>query len=269
MNSIKVLVLGASGFLGSTIYTNLKNKKDIDVIGTCYRQKHDGLISLNIEKHKEIDTILKSNNFDIVIWSLVDLEREDILTKDGLSYLLGKISNKTRFIYVSTTVASNAKQSENVKPEYRQKGMYLFNYVNGKIDGEKLVSKSSNYSIVRPGSIYGVDGLGRLDGRTKLLNDKWNKKEVFKRATNILTSFVDVQNLADAIIELLLNRYVGIINIAGNLPISHYDFCIRRAKQAGISNRYIIPYESDESREYSLDTTLSKIIISTQINNLR
>ena len=47
--------------------------------------------------------------------------------------------------------------SEDVTPFLRTEDSYNYHYFNGKIKSEHVISKLSNYCIVRPGSIYGID----------------------------------------------------------------------------------------------------------------
>ncbi len=48
--------------------------------------------------------------------------------------------------------------------------------------------------------------------------------EKYSRTANFYTSFVNVQDLADAIIELTYKDFKGTINISGERPVSYYEF---------------------------------------------
>lgn len=266
---MKVLVLGASGFLGSTIYAKLKTNKIIETIGTfCNSQCCDDLYKLNILDIETISNFIFEQKFDVIVWSLVDIENEQELSKIGLNNIIQAINENVKLIYISTTISSKKNQSEEVEPEYRTKDMYLANYVNGKIDGEKLVKEHEKHVIIRPGSIYGIDGFGRLDNRSKLIASKINACEVYARTANMYTSFVEVNDLSDAIIELMNIEFSGIINIAGNIPVSHYNFSIKRAIHMELDSKYIIPDYKDNPIEYTLNTTLCSKILKINIRDI-
>lgn len=113
--------------------------------------------------------------------------------------------------------------NEKVAPLLRTEEMYNYHYFNGKIQAEEYIRENSlNYVIVRPGSIYGININGEYDGRTCNLKNHIENKQKYVRAKNIIFSIVEVNELTDAIIELVESDYIGIINISEESPISHY-----------------------------------------------
>lgn len=186
---MKVLVLGGSGFLGSTIYKKLLRQANVQVIGTCFNNaEYKDLYKLDVLNTDEVFRLFRTHTFDAVVWSLVDIKNEMTLSKDGLSNVLSQIIDNTRFIYVSTTISTGSMQDEDVVPQKRVEGMYNANYVNGKILGESMVATHANQVIVRPGSIYGVDGFGRLDKRTKTIKAHIKAEKNYYRTANMYTA---------------------------------------------------------------------------------
>jgi len=266
---MNVIIIGASGFLGSTIYKELSEDSNNLVIGTYNHNQIDiKHVDLDVCNELEVTKLISSVNPDVIIWSICDMKREDELSQSGLKYLLKNISDTVKIIYVSTTIATGPLQTEMVEPVYRTKDMYLYNYVNGKINAENLVKTHANHIIVRPGSIYGNDGYKRLDTRTKTIKDNIESKSFYLRANNLLTPFVDVRDLTKVIVELTELDYVGTINIAGSTPISHYHFSIKRAHQLGLDSSYIVAETKDMYYEYSLDVTKSRHLLKTDIKNI-
>ncbi len=265
---MRVLIIGASGFLGSTLYKEFI-KAGADVTGTFNSNQIDVQhIRMNLFSVSNIELILADISPDIIIWSVCDYEKEIELTNTGLKSILNCINSSTKFVYVSTTISEGPLQKEGSSPVYRTEDMYLYKYVNGKIDGEKLVRPHKNHMIVRPGSIYGIDGYNRLDIRTNIIKEKIEDKTPYVRANNLLTSFVNVEDLAKALIELIERDFVGTINIAGDIPISHYYFSKKRAESLGLDTNYIIAETKDKTYEYSLDVTKQKELLKTNIRNL-
>lgn len=118
--------------------------------------------------------------------------------------ILGEAIGDIRFIFISTSVAYEPNMSEDVKPLLRDETSYNHHYFNGKIKSEQNIKKLPNYCIVRPGSIYGINPLEIMDNRSLILKEHIESNEEYVRATNIIFSIVNVNDLADAIIELVI-----------------------------------------------------------------
>ncbi|MBN2879191.1 MAG: sugar nucleotide-binding protein [Clostridia bacterium] len=265
---MKVLIIGASGFLGSTLYKKFTQNGAV-VIGTFNSNQIDAKqIKMNLFNLSDIERVLLESIPDVIVWAVCDYENENRLTDIGIKYILNCINNSIKFVYISTTISEGPLQRETVNPVYRTEDMYLYKYVNGKIDGEKLVKAHKNHIIVRPGSIYGVDGYNRLDTRTATIKEKIENKIPYVRADNLVTSFVNVNDLAKAIVELIDMNFIGTINIAGDIPVSHYYFSKKRAESLGLDTNYITAETKDTAYEYSLDTTNQRNLLQTNIQNL-
>jgi dTDP-4-dehydrorhamnose reductase len=168
---------------------------------------------------------------------------------------------------VSTSVAYEKNMSEDVTPFLRTDDSYNYHYFNGKIKSEYVISKLSNYCIVRPGSIYGIDPFGEMDNRSLALKKHVDSGELYIRANNIEFSIVDVNELADAIIELTTNDYVGILNVSEEKPVSHYAFNKALCQKYGWDDSCIVANEEKENIYY-LDNSLRKRILKTRIGCL-
>lgn len=264
---MKLLIIGASGYLGNTIYKKLKEYSNDHIYGTCNTSSNHELIQINVLNRIDIDKIL-SLKPDIIIWSILDAEKEMLLSKIGLNAIVDNISKDVRLIYVSTTVGKGKDQSEDVIPNKRKPDEYLPKYINGKIEGEKIVRKHPNYVIVRPGSIYGYDYDGKMDCRMKGLLEISKKGKKYSRTANMYASFVNVEDLANAIIELSYGEFIGIVNISGEKPVSHYDFYKYLASLMNINNSFIIPDYKEEEIYHNLSNERRKLLLNTIIQDI-
>lgn len=264
---MRILIVGANGYLGNTIYKKLQECTGDDIYGTCCKFSNHELLQINVLNRLDIKKML-SLKPDIIIWSVMDKEQEIILSQIGVNEIVNNISKDVRLIYVSTTVGKGKDQTESVIPYRRASNEYLFKYINGKIEGEIIVQRHTNHVIVRPGSIYGYDYDGKMDSRMKELYDISKTGEYYSRTANIYYSFVNIQDLADAIIELAYSKITGIINISGERPVSNYDFNIYLASLMNMNNTFIIPDYKEEEVYHNLNNDKRKLLINTLIQDV-
>lgn len=264
---MKILVIGANGYLGNTIFKKLKESVNNDIYGTCCNSSSQGLLRVNVLNKLDINKLL-SLRPDIIIWSIRDEEEEISLSQTGLKEIVNAISENVRFIYVSTTVGEGKDQTENVVPCRRMPDEYLWKYVNGKIKGESIAKKHTNHVIVRPGSIYGYGYDGKMDSRMRMLLEISKAGKKYSRTANMYTSFINVKDLSDAIIELIYSDFTGIINISEEKPVSYYDFNIHLAKLLSIDSDFIIPDYKQEEVYTNLNNDKRKLILGTLIGEI-
>ncbi|MBC8059976.1 MAG: NAD-dependent epimerase/dehydratase family protein [Clostridiaceae bacterium] len=99
---MKVLILGASGFLGGTLYKKMKEETDFWVLGTYFESKKDKeLIKLNVTNLIEVKTFLEHFNPEIIVWCLLGKTNEKELIEKGLSNVLNTINQTCKFIFMS------------------------------------------------------------------------------------------------------------------------------------------------------------------------
>lgn len=264
---MNLLIIGASGYLGNTIYKKIREYSNDNIYGTCNNSSNHELLQINVLDKLDIDRIL-SLKPDIIIWSIMDTEKEMLLSEIGLNSIVDNISKDVRLIYISTTVGEGKDQNEDVIPHKRKPDEYLPEYINGKIEGENIVRKHLNHVIVRPGSIYGYDYDGKTDYRMKELLEISKTGKKYSRTVNIYASFVNVEDLADAIIELSYNYFTGTINISGETPISYYAFNKHLASLINIDNSFIIPNYKKEAIYHNLSNNRRKLLLNTILQDI-
>ena len=125
---MKVLIVGASSFIGFHLFQILKKK--YNCIGTYFTNKRsEKLIHLNILSKDELDKILSTHKPDIVLWIAgskdVKLCEQDekyaysINTQPIIDYV--NILDKQKFIFISTNyvfdgVAGNYRECDKPAP---------------------------------------------------------------------------------------------------------------------------------------------------------
>ncbi len=70
--SVKVLILGASGFLEGAIYSKIKNS-DNEVLGTYSKNRKDnGYVKLDVFDINSLINLLGDFKPDVIIWTVMD-----------------------------------------------------------------------------------------------------------------------------------------------------------------------------------------------------
>lgn len=261
---MKVLVLGASGFLGGHLYRKLKEDGKIQVLGTCNISNNVELVKVDVTNQDEVQGVMKAFNPDVIIWSLMSINNEKIMVRSGLNNILRTISKDTKLVFISSNAVfssgkGNYKEAD--KPQIRKQNDNLALYATGKIYGEEIVKDMNSYIIVRPGAIYGKDIYDRWDKRIeKFISEIENHKEVI-RTENLYNTFVKVEELASGVIELIKMDYKGIIHLGPENKESYYNYYRRISKQLGLDDNIvkgnIISDEEAERGNILLDNSIN------------
>lgn len=263
---MKILIIGASGYLGSFLCQKLKS--NYAVVGTCNKNNTSDFIPLNLLLPSIEKLDLNKINPQIIIWCVKDLEHEEQISAFGLDYILKTMSPNTRFIYMSTMLGVGKNQKEDTIIIKRKRNEYLSPYFNGKIEGEKLVSKLKNYVIVRTGSIYGYDIKNQPDYRAKEIVKYEYQNKPFVRNSNLFNSFIHIEDLSNFILELLESDFKGIINVSGNNPVNYFDFYKHIAFLNNFNDKNIVPEKLDKTVVNSLDNSLRVKIFKTKVREI-
>ena len=262
----RTLIIGASGFLGGTIYYKLK-ENGADVLGTYSScKKQDEYVKLDVLDTCGLTDLVKDYKPEVIVWTVMNHELEEEIADKVMPVLCDSIGN-IRFIFMSTSVAYEKDMTEDVTPYLRSEDMYNYHYFNGKIKSESVIKTMQNYCIVRPGSIYGTDPYGVMDMRSRVLKEHVDSGKEFVRANNIKFSIVEVNELAEAVIELADSDYIGIINVSEENPISHYDFNKALCRRYGWPDDCLIANEEAENIYY-LNNELRKKLLKTKIGSI-
>lgn len=265
---MKILIIGASGFLGSTIYHKLKSVENIELLGTYITHRNQNeFIQLDVLDTKQLQIVVKEFNPDAIIWTVMNHELEEIIA-DEVMPVLSEFIGSIRFIFLSTSVAYEKNMTEEVEPFIRTEDWYNHHYFNGKIKSESIIRMFNNFCIIRPGSIYGINPDGKLDSRSRTLKDYVESDKKYIRATNIIFSIVEVNEFAEAVIELLSSEYIGIINISEEEPVSHYNFNKALCQLYGWDDSCIVGKEEEENIYY-FNNDLRKKILKTTIGTIK
>ncbi len=246
-----LVIIGASGFIGSKIYLYLigMNPKDTQILGTFNKNKeYDELIHLDVTQHEELSKFFKNYHPDII---LVTSGIKDVKVCEDdydLAYSLNTqpiidIINiiesggyNTQVIYLSTDYVFSGKSgsyTDNDIPNPRT------NYGKTKYLSELALNRSNTkYTIIRISAVLG-QGSNFFDWITSLLKNNQNI-ELFD---DIYFSPTPINFITDTIGEIIENNNEYLyrtIHISGGERISRYQLG-QRLKIIMNSESKIIP----------------------------
>lgn len=225
---LKVIILGSSGILGSSIYSSL-NQKFIKVVDTGFKKR-----KYNFLKIKELEKLISKINPDVLIncSGLTDIDhcernkKEAYLINTNLVNDIFEIKKKHSlnfcFIQFSTDQLYNSKNMKTSTEKVKSK--ILNYYTKTKLLAEKICAKNSNYLIFR------VNFFGKSMTKKETLSD-WilnhtKKKNDIVLFANVFFSPILLDTLSKIINHILLNRIYlsGIFNLGSKNGSSKLEF---------------------------------------------
>ncbi len=92
---MRILVLGATGFLGSNLFQLASENKRLKVFGTSRFQNENCIImQVDVTNKQSLESAIRKINPEVVIWTLMSFEEETQLIKLGLNNLLSEIESE-------------------------------------------------------------------------------------------------------------------------------------------------------------------------------
>lgn len=170
-----------------------------------------------------------------------------------------------------------APHREDAEPAQLDERNPLASYCRAKIRGEELArERRARHLVVRFGPIYGKNAKGRWDKRTKDLAEALAQGRVALRTQNLYKSFVHVEDLARAVIELALGPHTGTLHVGPAEKASYYAFAVKMAEELGFEPGLVQADELSAERaselgiplDTSLDTRKARSVLQTTFRSL-
>ncbi|MCA0987353.1 sugar nucleotide-binding protein [Guptibacillus algicola] len=260
---MRILILGATGFLGSTVIQLASENKNISVFGTSrFPHENSTIIQVDVTTKESIRKAIKESNPEVVVWSLMSFEEEIHLINVGLKNVLSELTNDTKLIFLSTDgvfVEGKGEYSENDPIGMLPNEAPLAEYVNGKSIGENLIRQNhSNHIILRTGPLYGGNLNQSIEKRTLNMIERIKENKQIYAWEDVYRTFVNVTDLSCSILELPEMKYNGTLHVGPQDKVSYYSFFKNRLTELGWDTSLLSPSKvSKEEFPYlSIDTSL-------------
>lgn len=262
----KLLVIGASGLLGSRIIA--LGSKTYNIYGTYNTHKMSGknLFYLDTADRKEVFSLIEKLNPSFVIdthaMHNVDYceqhqkESWDVNVEGTRNVAEASKKVGAKDVYISTDSVFDGEKSEYKETD---KPHPLNYYAETKWAAELVLEGlGMDYIVIRTAVLYGKGGQGKVPFAVWLIDRLKNGEEV-KAVTDQYNNPTLVDNVANAIFGLLDADSEGIFHVVDKDCISRYDFAVRVAKKFGLDSKFILPVKTAELNQKAVRARKIKI----------
>lgn len=266
MRKRRLLLLGASGYLGSQLWTAFSQDPMWEICGTCCKSaKKPEWISLDVTEGEKLSSLIQQFSPDEIIWALMSGEDEKRLIDRGLGALLSCLTARIRLTFLSTdgifAQGTGAFTEEDKGMQLDPKNP-LSSYANAKLRAEERIrAQHKNHIIVRFGPIYGKNSDGLWDKRVSAMIQQLGEGKEILRTSNLYKSFIHVEDLAAALEELVGSEYTGTIHLGPSEKESYYSFHWKMAGMLGLNQELIRENQLSPGEAHNLgipmDTSLN------------
>lgn len=231
----KILILGASGFLGQEVYRFYGSE---NCIGTSFTKDIAGLIKVDLAQNSELENVIAELKPEIVINSTVlggfwDRDPEQTLKVNyGINKKLAEYYNG-KIVFFSTDSVFDGEKGDYVETD---KTNPINNYGKTKEMGERALTMSNKDAlIIRLGILY----KDRNRGYMRFVYDNLIAGKEIEAWEDIIACPTHIEDVC-CCLDILLGRNArGIYHVAGQEKISRYEFALRIADAFGLDKRLI------------------------------
>jgi len=229
----RILILGASGFLGQKLYKFCKLNQHFDTYGTsfsAYPVNQNELFFLDASNFNDVEKLVLDLN-PKYIFNCIALTNVDYCNDNPLS---SKIINLDFPIFLSDLcgvksiklihLSTDHFASEELSPRNEEVEMRAVNvYGHHKLGADKHISENNSHALILRTNFFGLDSSSKKSILDWVLNSFKNRIE-FAGYTNVYFSPLSLQEVVKCIIILVNLEVSGIVNLASDESVSKFEF---------------------------------------------
>jgi dTDP-4-dehydrorhamnose reductase len=242
----KILIVGASGLLGSVLTPKIKSISS-EIICVASTINYDIDFALDFSDFEKVTDLLNHVNPDIIV-NLAALTDVDLCEKKPhLAYLYNvKIlqnivswlkNNKNNFLIHLSTDQVYDGVSLNKEEEITITNYYSFSKLMGDI-----IAQSVNSIILRT-NFFGKSNKSNKTSFSDWVIEKLNSKQIINGFEDVFFSPLSMETLSDLILLIIRKPQFGTYNLGSNNGFSKADFISQIAKLFNFPNS-LIKYSS-------------------------
>lgn len=260
---MRILVTGASGFIGKYLVRRLKETNNCEIVCTFFSgAPQDDRCSwhqVELTDTSGLEQVFRLAKPDVVIHlaAVADVntaetypERATLVNVGGTSSITRLcVLHRAKLVFVSTEYVFDGERGPYLEDDTPSPNTH---YGLTKWEAEQLVSRiSTPWSILRTSIVYGWPPEGHRN-YVPVLIDRLRKGFSFNSPTDVYRTPIYAEQLADGILELVIGNYSGIHHVAGPEVVSMYQFASAVAKEFHLDPNLIVSVS--ENSGMSADT---------------
>lgn len=246
------LVIGASGFIGNSLYSLLKKNRK-EVIGTYFSYEKPNLFFSDMTKKSDLEILFNKHTPNITympafipgVDNCEKSEETNVVNKNGIRNVVDICKEyNSKLIFYSSDYIFNGISGPYLETE---KYNPINRYGSTKVICEKYVKELPDFLIIRTTIVYGYD-INSKNFLMTLVSDLKNNK---KRRVPIdqIGSPTYVKDLVNISLELVNKSKKGIYNVAGPDLCTRYEFALKIARIFELNENLIIPVSTSELKQ--------------------
>ncbi len=262
---MRVLIIGASGFIGQYLGRRLMETPGTEVAGTFFsRTPADHSYSwhrMELTDEIQVEQVFRLAKPDVVVHLAAmadvkeakrDSERATAVNVGGTSSIARLCAeHQAKLVFISTEYVFDGQRGY-----YREDDIPrpTTHYGRTKWEAEQEIGRlSSPWSVLRTSIVYGWPGLGQRNF-VPWLTDRLKNGHTYDGPTTVYRTPVYVEHLTESVAKLVEGDYPGIHHVAGPDWVSMFDFASAIAKAFHLDSRLVVPQEEGAGLSPRRDT---------------
>ena len=279
----RILITGASGFVGGHLVTQAQQNYEVHALFNK-NQIHISNIhahQFDLSRVDQIGGLLNEISPDVIIHTAAIANPDRCEDDPDLATMVNVKAteelanwaekNRIRFIFTSTDMVFDGKRGNYNESDLPNPISF---YSNTKVKAEQAItSNNSNYVIARVALVYGI-GITRHTSFFETMLEKLRNGDAITLFYDQYRSPILVNNLAEALLDLAENNFVGALQLGGSERISRWEFGVKACQIFKLPGQKIIKGSMFDfegaafrPRDISFDITLAKKILKVKLLN--
>ena len=261
---MRILVLGATGLLGSFLKHYLQKKTYIKIFPTGFAKKSK--YYLNLLDRNSVLKFFKSKKPDVIINCAAQTNVDEcqknfyfgykgnVLIVKNIVLAIKQLKFKPHFIHFSTDqVYNNKGKRKNSEHQINLTNNYSITKYLGELEAKKIIRST----IIRT-NFFGKSFLKKRRTFSGFVIHNLLKGKKVRVPANIIYNPVSLDYIARILELIILKKKIGIYNLGSRDSISKYNFCTMLQKRYDLNPNLVIRYLSNYYKDKRpLNTSLS------------
>lgn len=286
-NLKKVLVIGANGFLGTTLFefrnSEYLSNQNLQLVAADLEDSNlpsdIPFYTIDITNYEQSEKKITKISPDVIVLTAAmtnvdqcEVDRKlasKINVKGTLNIVKACIKTNPKLVFLSTDFVFDGEKERGYYYKETDIPNPLSYYAKTKYKAELIIFNSGiEYLICRTAVLYGWNRI-KLNFITWVLNNLKQNNQI-SIITNQINSPTQVINLAQIILKLIERNAKGIYNTAGDCALNRYEIALKCAEVFGYNKNLIIPVDYFEQKairpkNVGLDISKLKKLIGTEL----